>query len=388
LLQNREHGCCDFNIDQVSTRQEYRLQAEARLAELGVHGVDLSTCAVPQAVFDASEIEQFEAIEARARHFFLEAGYKASAIAIALQAQIDCAPSNLDTRLEATRAALNARQAVKRYANHLAVQLQQQRTLTDALQNALRALETEQAHEAEARAHLQAERVQRAEAEDRALRMERDNRDLRARVDEAGQARLHIQTQHAALQVQHAEAEQRALRLERDGLAFRVRVDEVEQARLHIQTQHAAMQARLAELLASRSWRLTAPLRWLRFQLKLLRIHGVMARLLSLTKKTARAILGRMFRWAEPRPRWRRTGAAVARLLGIDARLRALHQHWWLPNVAAAAVPGALTEQTGHAGASAAPAASVGQADAALSPRARQIRRWLDDARRDHLGGR
>ena len=429
LLQNREHGCCDLNIDQISCSRAYRRQAEMRLAELGVHGVDLSTCAVPQTAFDASEIKQFESIESKARHLFEEAGYGASVIATALQAQIDCAPRNHDARPEATRAAYAARQAVARYMNHLAVQRKQHRGSADALQHAMRALEANQACEVEARAHLLSERVQRAEEEQRALRLERDNHALRARIDEVEQARSHLLAQFATLQVQHAEEEQRALRLERDNLVLRARIDEVEQARSHLLAQFATLQAqraeedqrvlrlerdnlvlrarideieqarsrlqalfaatesRLTELLASRSWRLTAPLRWVRFQIKLLRIYGVTARLRSLTKKAARTLLGRMFRWSESRPRWRRMGATSARLVGIDARLRALHQHWWLPSAAALSAPGPLADGADHTDPAAAPAACVEQVDAVLSPRARQIKFWLDAARRDHLGG-
>ena len=387
LLQNREHGCCDLNIDQISCSRAYRRQAEMRLAELGVHGVDLSTCAVPQTVFDASEIKQFESIESKARHLFEEAGYGASVIATALQAQIDCAPRNHDARPEATRAAYAARQAVARYMNHLAVQRKQHRGSADALQHAMRALEANQACEVEARAHLLSERVQRAEEEQRALRLERDNHALRARIDEVEQARSHLLAQFATLQVQHAEEEQRALRLERDNLVLRARIDEIEQARSRLQALFAATESRLTELLASRSWRLTAPLRWVRFQIKLLRIYGVTARLRSLTKKAARTLLGRMFRWSESRPRWRRMGATSARLVGIDARLRALHQHWWLPSAAALSAPGPLADGADHTDPAAAPAACVEQVDAVLSPRARQIKFWLDAARRDHLGG-
>ena len=387
LLQNREHGCCDLNIDQISCSRAYRRQAEMRLAELGVHGVDLSTCAVPQTVFDASEIKQFESIESKARHLFEEAGYGASVIATALQAQIDCAPRNHDARPEATRAAYAARQAVARYMNHLAVQRKQHRGSADALQHAMRALEANQACEVEARTHLLSERVQRAEEEQRALRLERDNHALRARIDEVEQARSHLLAQFATLQVQHAEEEQRALRLERDNLVLRARIDEIEQARSRLQALFAATESRLAELLASRSWRLTAPLRWVRFQIKLLRIYGVTARLRSLTKKAARTLLGRMFRWSESRPRWRRMGATSARLVGIDARLRALHQHWWLPSAAALSAPGPLADGADHTDPAAAPAACVEQVDAVLSPRARQIKFWLDAARRDHLGG-
>ena len=387
LLQNREHGCCDLNIDQISCSRAYRRQAEMRLAELGVHGVDLSTCAVPQTAFDASEIKQFESIESKARHLFEEAGYGASVIATALQAQIDCAPRNHDARPEATRAAYAARQAVARYMNHLAVQRKQHRGSADALQHAMRALEANQACEVEARAHLLSERVQRAEEEQRALRLERDNHALRARIDEVEQARSHLLAQFATLQVQHAEEEQRALRLERDNLVLRARIDEIEQARSRLQALFAATESRLTELLASRSWRLTAPLRWVRFQIKLLRIYGVTARLRSLTKKAARTLLGRMFRWSESRPRWRRMGATSARLVGIDARLRALHQHWWLPSAAALSAPGPLADGADHTDPAAAPAACVEQVDAVLSPRARQIKFWLDAARRDHLGG-
>lgn len=570
LCENRRLQCRDINIDRLSSDDTYRVHAEDRLVAWGIPGVDLSACAVPQATFDEAEIEQFEAIEARARHLFEDAGYPVDEVAAAQQVQKDQAPARRKMRPSALQPALAGRQAARMYANRMAefvarghtsartselpggaasasdadmeiqfstlqriedtltwlaqdrsgaaglldrqrdvasmlqaivegdrgaavemsrdlqrlreeaqqmreraeelrasistlhAQLENEREHNRAARARIAALEAEthdlrghlassreraaqwitleaalnqqieqargQWHEAAARIHLQARELgelhahiehielrhrvefssallqqERTLTEAAQAQIERERAKVKAALNEVARLNEKLQLAQRALEAEHvheanarsqleaecaqrAAAEQRAAAFERQSRDLRARVSALEQTQTQAQSQLAVAQAQLAELFISRSWRLTAPLRGLRFQLKLLRMHGFMARLRSLTKNAARALLGHMFRWSETRPRARRVGAALARILGIETRLRALYQHWWLPSIAVAA-PSAPAAQTDVAGGGATQASTM-QEDAALSPRARQIKFWLDATRRDHLGGR
>ena len=218
-------------------------------------------------------------------------------------------------------------------------------------------------------------------------------RDLEARVSV-----LHEQLDFAegqltrlAAELQEATASAAALRQihERVSHDLVVALDEIRRLK-DMDRRRALAETELAMIKKSASWRLTAPLRWVRFQIGLLRSQGLASRLRSLFKKLARALLGRMFRWLETRPRLRRAGAALARRLGLEARLRSLYRHWWLPSMHAAGAPVAAGV-TANADLSAPRSAIEGQTPAQgapiLSPRARQIKTWLDAARRSHLGG-
>lgn len=218
-------------------------------------------------------------------------------------------------------------------------------------------------------------------------------RDLEARVSV-----LHEQLDFAegqltrlAAELQEATASAAALRQlhERASHDLAVALDEIRRLE-DMDRRRALAEAELALIKKSASWRLTAPLRWVRFQIGLLRSQGLASRLRSLFKKLARALLGRVFRWLETRPRLRRAGAALARRLGLEARLRSLYRHWWLPSMRAAGEPVAAGV-TANADLSAPRSAIEGQTPAQgapiLSPRARQIKTWLDAARRSHLGG-
>ncbi|MDE2463145.1 MAG: hypothetical protein KGO02_05465 [Alphaproteobacteria bacterium] len=524
LLENRRHGCCDLNIDRLSQDQGYCAEAATRLAALGVPGVDLGQCAVPQTQFEPSEIDYFEKIEQRARALFLAAGHAADDIAAAHEMQQAAAPAPSGSAQSGRRAAFAARQVAQQYTNRMAkgfaalyvnegssgtgdsgrvhdadmevehatlmrleetlVRLSDERgsvsTLLEQQQHwvekwhmgsseaqaaltavtaELQRLRAEAAHvrqsseesqvlAATLRQQLDHERARSLGAASRLGELDREIGALRAELSAIAMrhktemtaalfeqqqvltAAWHPQLererekaksagiQSAALQIRlehlqsaldsaqaheagarsqldtervlRSEVEQRAGVLERQNTELRARYSAVEHAHTQVVAQLAMVRAQLAVMLTSRSWRLTAPLRWVRFQIGLLRSQGLASRLRSLFKKLARALLGRMFRWLETRPRLRRAGAALARRLGLEARLRSLYRHWWLPSMRAAGEPVAAGV-TANTDLSAPRSAIEGQTPAQgapmLSPRARQIKTWLDAARRSHLGG-
>jgi SAM-dependent methyltransferase len=94
-----------------------------------------------------------------------------------------------------------------------------------------------------------------------------------------------------------------------------------ERAEAKAERAEAASKEQLTQLGAvynSRSWRITAPLRWLVRQLSLLRQHGAKARLNALGKK----ILRRFVPVIATRPKLRRLATVLTEWIGISERLK------------------------------------------------------------------
>ena len=122
------------------------------------------------------------------------------------------------------------------------------------------------------------------------------------------------------------------------------------------QTQQAEIRAQQAEqlqanyerllkdLLNSRSWRITAPLRWGSNQVRLLRAHGFKARGKAFIKKLLKKSISviNTMPWVRPK------AIALARRLGIAQRLRPIYYGGGADVVAAQAVssPGGIVDST------------------------------------------
>lgn len=115
LIENRLMADVDINIDQLATDLEYRDNVTAALAERGVVGLDLSTCAIPQAQFGPEDKEFFERTERRVHQLFAIAGYNMTALHEAIRLQSSTQPQpDANT---AVRDAARARSIARRYAN-------------------------------------------------------------------------------------------------------------------------------------------------------------------------------------------------------------------------------------------------------------------------------
>jgi hypothetical protein len=75
----------------------------------------------------------------------------------------------------------------------------------------------------------------------------------------------------------------------------------------------------------NRSWRMTALLRWLGRQARLLQDQGLFARMKKLVKKTAKFVLLPWVRCVDAHPKLRRFCASFARIIGVHAPLKAIY---------------------------------------------------------------
>lgn len=105
---------------------------------------------------------------------------------------------------------------------------------------------------------------------------------------------------------------------------------------LSMEQRAGQIAAELQSVYASRSWRLTKPLRWLNFQVQLLRQHGVPDRTKALVKKASRLILPHAFLYISLRPRLQSRCVRIAKKLGVYSYLRARYHHTVSPDTAAA----------------------------------------------------
>lgn len=133
---------------------------------------------------------------------------------------------------------------------------------------------------------------------------------------------------------------------------------QAEQAQAHLQTAEARMlqaERTLSALYASRSWRLTAPLRWVGLQAWRLRDQGLAARVKALAKRTLRGCIA----FVNARPKLRNKCIAWAQKFGLYEAARV--RYWRLTGQAPAAPLSAM--QSCH----------LHEALAQLSPRAQHI---------------
>ena len=76
---------------------------------------------------------------------------------------------------------------------------------------------------------------------------------------------------------------------------------------------------------ASRSWRITAPLRWFIQQVRLLRQHGLFSRIKPLMKKIARPFIRRAIAFVDSRPGLRFRLVTLIRRLGLYGALKSIY---------------------------------------------------------------
>lgn len=154
--------------------------------------------------------------------------------------------------------------------------------------------------------------------------------ELRAQAAESRTDQVELRAQQAEVRVQQSEAraqqaEDSAMELQAELEVVRGELHNVHQSNHHHWTLAEARQKRIEDLLNSDSWRITAPLRWMGHQARLLRQHGPVSRLNALAKKIARSIIRRSIAFISTRPTLRYRCVTVARKLGLYNLLRSVY---------------------------------------------------------------
>jgi hypothetical protein len=161
-----------------------------------------------------------------------------------------------------------------------------------------------QAQQAEAQAQQAEAKAQHAEAQAQHAETKAQHAEAQAQHAEAQAQQAETKAQHAEAQAQQAEARTQQAEAQAQQAEARTQQAEAQAQHAEAQAQHAEVQAQQAEARAqhaedyahqlnrlvgvictSRSWRLTAPLRWLSNQYRLLREHGIRGRSRAFLRK-------------------------------------------------------------------------------------------------------
>ena len=78
----------------------------------------------------------------------------------------------------------------------------------------------------------------------------------------------------------------------------------------------------LRSIYNSRSWRITFPLRWIGFQIRLVRDEGVKNRLKALFKKISSVVLNKIAIFINERPNFRYKVRKIASKLGLENKIK------------------------------------------------------------------
>lgn len=326
LIENRPHADVDVNIDQLTADVEYRARVMALLEDSGITGLDFSTCAVPQAQFGPEDHEFFRDVERRVHQLFTIAGYDIVVLRGAIEQQAAAQPNPALSRDAAIRDAMRSRGIARRYAHRALVAMHHQ------LQEVTRLRHAERERD-EALAKAGAAKTMALQA----------GRQAQAAERRANQAK--VLAEQAKTQALAAETHAMHTLSERD------------KALAEAGTAHVELQ----RVYASRSWRITSPLRRMARLLKsLLRPFVLAAMRLILRHARIRAACLYLLK---PFPR-------------ITSKLRALALHRALLKSPDATQAEAIAEQ--------AKTRASADAASAISPRAMRIYTRICAARAGH----
>jgi hypothetical protein len=209
-----------ISIDRLSMDAVYRREVQTRLEQLGIGGADLSDCAVPRSLFSAEEADFYRESEERVQNLFLMHGYDRETLQAVIRANAAVYPDAAEKTVDLLRDARRARQTALRCLDEEARAF--------ALATAFEA----QAKELEHRLTAEAARAAHAEGK---LQMAQE------RVEQLGKDLAGEAARAAAAEAGYRMELERAARLEAES---RSRL-------IYIQA-----------LQGSRSWRVTAPLRF------------------------------------------------------------------------------------------------------------------------------
>jgi hypothetical protein len=295
LIEMEKATDISLNIDALSSSEEYQRQTLRNFTDAGIVDVDFSDCRIVQTAFGSRDIAFFEKAENQVHDLFVANGYKVYDIDAAMKLRDNHRPALRHSVRSLTEDAARIREVALKQIDRLA---ESQRVVQDQ--------------------SLALDRNRRFTAT-----IEKDRAALREALDEAHEdlratrARLtHIIEEHSALQ-----SRERTLGLELEAVTAQATSleNELSQARSRIDELHLEMtkwhgvandiNRHLQAVYATRSWRLTAPLRNIQQGLRRLDFstNAGFARLSSLFKGIQFRLLSGITRYVQRRPEVKRT---------------------------------------------------------------------------------
>lgn len=284
LKEGSRHADLLINIDRLSEATDYRSEMRSKMSDLGIDGIDFSDCQVPQGFYTKDQQTFFAAAESRVHLWLIEGGWHQTDLELIQGLRQQCQPLLWSTSSQSVDASLLLEQA-------------------DRFQEMARRFETSVAVYAQdlvvSKKVIQQVEIKAQEAERRVIQAtERE-------------AQSQSQLSQALLLVEQAQqisqqAEERTQQVE-------VLVAQ------QIQLSEQRLQ-QIESIYQSRSWRITAPLRWPIHQLHLLNQYGLKVRLGAFLRKVTRRINHALLK----KPRLRNRLVQLTKAIGLYKTLQKL----------------------------------------------------------------
>ncbi len=369
LIEVERIADVSVNIDLLSSSVAYRRRTLERLRAEDIAELDLSDCNIAQGSFGNADSAFFESVESDVHGLFAAHGYDAAELASALRSRTDCKPGPRRASAQLVEDAARVREVALRQTDRLAhsqreieahaVALECSRRVADAaeaecveLRDALVAVHDDIA---KAREDLQrrvdeisilnsqvaeltsaltkrTDEVSFLKSQTAALTTALTKRTdevailqdkLSMREKEIVDAAVRTQSQHQAI----LATREYATNLESELSAARSRIDEIHREMTRWTTIANDINNHLQAVYATRSWRLTAPLRWLKRNFGVSRVatrHGWTG-LVALVRSAAERLVGRSARFLQTRPALKIILVRLlARFPGYYQRLRSI----------------------------------------------------------------
>ena len=377
LLEGLNNADLLLNIDHLSESTDYQQDTNQKLSGLQIDGLDFSDCQVPQGYYSKDHQTFFAAAEARVHLWLIEGGWqqedreKILKLRKQFQPNLQAEPANKTDPLQLIEQADRFQEMARRFETALAeksqklisVREESQIQLAQADENANAANELAQhaeqkTREAEHKVAQSAEQLgqalvivhqsqaiaaqaedRAAQAEDRAAQAEDRAAQAEDRAAQAEDRAAQAEDRAAQAEDRAAQAEDRAAQAEdraaQADLLATQQITELSQAlealrhelhQIHQSNHHhwqlaEQRQQQINALHKSRSWRITAPLRWPVNQIHLLKQYGFKARIKAFIKK----ILCKLNRILLARPKLRYRLIRLSKTIGLYKTLKKIH---------------------------------------------------------------
>jgi hypothetical protein len=244
-----------INIDLLSTSAPYRRRTLGRLRAAGITDIDFSDCRIAQGGFGARDRAFFDDVEDEVHRLFEQHGYPAAALDSALRQRAACRPAPRPGGPRSIEDAERAREAARRQIDQTAQAQLGAAQLSLQLETRARELADARAGEAAIRNELHQRHLEIAELKSDAIA-------VRLQVD------ANTQLQHQVL----LKTREYANNLESELSATKSRIDELHREMTRWSGVANDIYRHLQAVYATRSWRLTAPLRWIKRRVRMSRL--------------------------------------------------------------------------------------------------------------------